>query len=147
MSDMIHVFCPACFAPNRLPEARIDAGPRCGACKNALIGGVVPNLNAKYFAKITQGSSLPVMVDCWAPWCGPCKAMAPAFEQAAQALQGQVYFAKLNTEEEQILGQSLGIRSIPTLLLFARGKEVARQAGAMSAEQITSWLKVQLQNG
>lgn len=147
MSDMIHVYCPACFAPNRLPQARIDAGPRCGACKNALIGGSIPNLNAKYFDRITAGSSLPVVVDCWAPWCGPCKAMAPAFEQAARALQGQVYFTKLNTEEEQMLGQRLGIRSIPTLLFFAGGKEVARQSGAMSGEQITSWVKAALNNG
>lgn len=144
MSDMIHVYCPSCFSPNRLPRARVDAGPRCGACKNALIGGPVPSLNAKYFARITQGSSLPVVVDCWAPWCGPCKAMAPAFAKAAQAFQGEVYFAKLNTEEEQALGQSFGIRAIPTLLLFVAGREAARQSGAMSSDQIIAWINAGL---
>ena len=144
MSDSIHIVCPACAGINRIPRQKLDAGPTCGKCKAALFGGKTVELSASTFAKFTQGNEIPVVIDCWAPWCGPCRAMAPAFEQAADELSPQVRFAKLNTENEQALGASLAIRSIPTLLLFVDGKEVARQAGAMSAADIQRWVRSQI---
>ena len=140
MNDPIHIVCPACAGINRIPRQKLGADPKCGKCKAALFGAKPVELSARTFSKFTQRNEIPVVIDCWAPWCGPCRAMAPAFEQAANELSPQVRFAKLNTENEQALGASLAIRSIPTLLLFVGGKEVARQAGAMSATDIQAWV-------
>lgn len=140
MNDPVHVVCPACAGVNRIPRGKLAAGPKCGKCKETLFGGKPIELTASTFNKFTQRNEVPVVIDCWAPWCGPCLSMAPAFEQAASELEPQVRFAKLNTENEQTLGANLSIRSIPTLLLFVEGKEVARQAGAMSVADITRWV-------
>lgn len=144
MSDSLHIVCPACAGVNRIGRQKLGAGAKCGKCKAALFGGKPVELSASTFNKFTQRNEIPVVVDCWAPWCGPCLAMAPAFEQAAVELSPQVRFAKLNTENEQTLGASLAIRSIPTLLLFVGGKEAARQTGAMSAANIVRWVNSQI---
>ena len=141
MSDLKHVVCPSCGAVNRIPEDRLSAGPSCGKCKNRLFDKHPVTLNSANFQQHINRSEIPVVVDFWAPWCGPCKMMAPAFEQAAAALEPNVRLAKLNTEDEQMIGAQLNIRSIPTMVMFKNGREVARQAGAMSASDIQSWVR------
>ncbi len=144
MSDVLHIVCPDCASVNRIPSQKLDAAPKCGRCKAGLFGGKPVELTATSFNKFVQRNDIPLVIDCWASWCGPCRAMAPAFEQAASKMAPKVRFAKLNTETEAGLGTSLGIRSIPTLLLFINGKEVARQAGAMSTAGIVSWVSSQI---
>ena len=144
MSDTVHIVCPVCAAVNRIPQQKLTAAPKCGSCKGSLFDGKPPELTANTFNKFTQRNEIPVVIDCWAPWCGPCLSMAPAFEQAASELEPHVRFAKLNTENEQGLGASLSIRSIPTLILFVAGKEVTRQAGALSAADIVRWVKAHI---
>ncbi|NOQ89069.1 MAG: thioredoxin TrxC [Gammaproteobacteria bacterium] len=140
MSDTKHIVCPACSATNRIPAAKLDAGPACGKCHKALFNKHPISLNADNFQKHIKHNDIPVVVDFWAPWCGPCKMMAPAFEQASHDLSPSVRLAKLNTEDEQSIGARLNIRSIPTLVIFKNGKELTRQAGAMSAAEIKSWI-------
>ena len=144
MSDSLHLVCPHCHAINRVPQARLQQGPNCGSCHQPLFTGHPVELNATNFGKHISRSDIPVVVDFWAPWCGPCKMMAPQFIQAASMLEPQVRFAKLNTEVEQALGAQFGIRSIPTLALFKGGREVARQAGAMGAQDIVRWVREML---
>ncbi len=144
MNDPVHIVCPACAAVNRIPRPKLTAAPKCGRCKAALFTGKPTELGASTFQTFTERNDIPVVIDCWAPWCGPCLAMAPAFEQAAQELEPNVRLAKLNTEDAQALGASLGIRSIPTLIFFNAGKEVARQAGALSAADIVRWVKTHM---
>ena len=140
MSDTKHIVCPSCDAINRIPAAKIDARPACGKCRKPLFNQHPVKLHADNFQKHISKNDIPVVVDFWAPWCGPCKMMAPAFEQAAAQLEPYVRLAKLNTEEEQNIGARLNIRSIPTMVMFKKGKEIARQAGAMSAADIKSWI-------
>jgi len=141
MSANKHVVCPACNAVNRIPADKLEAGPACGKCRKALFNGQVLKLNSDNFKQHTSRNDIPVVVDFWAPWCGPCKMMAPAFERVAAELSPHVRLAKLNTEDEQAIGARLNIRSIPTLVLFKNGREVARQAGAMQAEDIKRWVQ------
>ncbi len=141
MSNLKHVVCPSCAAVNRIPADKLAENPVCGKCHKLLFDGHPVTLNAGNFQKHIKRNDVPVVVDFWAPWCGPCKMMAPAFEQAAAELSPQVRLAKLNTEDEQALGAQLNIRSIPTMVLFKNGKEVARQAGAMSAPDIKAWVR------
>ena len=141
MSESLHIVCPNCDAVNRIPAARMSEGPKCGNCHQPLFGGHPIELTAANFQKHVTRSDIPVVVDFWAPWCGPCKMMAPQFVQAAGQLEPRVRLAKVNTEAEQMLGAEFGIRSIPTLALFKGGKEVARQPGAMGAGDIVRWVR------
>ena len=139
------IVCPACAAVNTVPSDRLGDGPICGKCKTALFSGHPAELTDATFDKHVARNEIPVLVDFWAPWCGPCLAMAPAFEEAAGALEPGVRFAKLNTEDQQMSGARFGIRSIPTMVLFRGGQEIARRSGAMPAGQIVSWLRSELQ--
>jgi len=140
MSETKHIVCPSCNVTNRIPVAKMAASPSCGKCHKSLFNAHPVVLNSGNFQKHINRNDIPVVVDFWAPWCGPCKMMAPAFEQASAELSPQVRLAKLNTEDEQTIGANLNIRSIPTLVIFKNGREVARQAGAMSAADIKSWV-------
>ena len=141
MSDVKHIVCPSCNAINRIPSTKLGANPSCGKCHEALFTGHPVELNSNNFQQHINRNDIPVVVDFWVPWCGPCKSMAPAFEQASAALSPEVRLAKLNTEDENTIAGHLNIRSIPTMVLFKNGREVTRQAGAMSASDIESWVK------
>ncbi|MCG6938453.1 MAG: thioredoxin TrxC [Gammaproteobacteria bacterium] len=141
MSDTKHIVCPSCGAINRIPALKMTAKPSCGKCHKALFNQHPVTLTSATFQKHINRSDVPLVVDFWAPWCGPCKMMAPAFEQASAKLEPYVRLAKLNTEDEQSIAAQFNIRSIPTMVMFKNGREVARQAGAMNAGQIESWVR------
>ena len=134
------VVCPHCLTGNRVPPERLAELPNCGKCHQALFSGHPVTVNASAFAAHVGKGSLPVLVDFWAPWCGPCKVMAPAFAEAARLLEPKMRLLKVDTEQEQALAGAHAIRSIPTLALFAGGKEVKRVSGAMGARQIVDWV-------
>ncbi len=144
MSEALHIVCPDCTAVNRIPSARLNQHPKCGKCHQPLFTGHPVELNGEIFQKHMIRNDILVLVDFWAPWCGPCKAMAPAFEQASVQMTPRVRFSKVDTEAEQALAEKFGIRSIPTLVLFQNGREVARQAGAMGEADIVRWVQSHL---
>lgn len=141
MEEMLHVVCPRCGGVNRLPRDKLGAGGRCGKCHQPLFHGRPFELTQANFGTHVGRSDLPILVDFWAPWCGPCKMMAPVFEQAAAELEPNVRVAKVNTEQEQALAARFGIRSIPTLALFQGDREVARTAGAMDLASLLRWVR------
>ena len=134
------VICQRCEGIVRIPTERIRDRPQCPRCHEVLFAGQPVTLTADNFDRHVRQSGIPVVVDFWAPWCGPCRSMAPAFEQVAAETEPAARFAKLNTDEAQDIGARYGIRSIPTLMVFKDGKEVARQAGAMDAATLRRWL-------
>jgi thioredoxin 2 len=141
MSNSMHVVCPNCEAVNRVPPERMGAGAKCGKCHAPLFSGAPLPLDERGFSRQVSRSDLPLVVDFWAPWCGPCRTMAPAFEEAARILEPRARMVKVNTEEAQGLASRLGIRSIPTLAVFRGGREVARTAGAMDAGRLVAWAR------
>ncbi len=140
MNEILQVVCPHCNTANRIPSARLDDHPNCGSCKQPLLPGRSFALTSATFDRQIAASDLPLVVDFWAPWCGPCRSMAPAFEEAAARLAPRVRLAKLDTEAEPEIGSRFGIRSIPTLVAFKGGREVARQSGAVGLNQLIQWV-------
>jgi thioredoxin 2 len=144
-ADALHIVCPHCHTTNRVRVADLHNAPDCGQCHKALFDSHPLALDANSFDSHIGRSHVPVLVDFWAPWCGPCRMMAPAYEQATALLEPDVRVAKLNTEEAQAISARFNIRSIPTLALFIGGKEVARQAGAFrTAQDIAAWTRSHL---
>ena len=138
------VVCGNCGGVNRIPPARAPMSAKCGKCGRALFAGHPQDVDGVTFDRYVSRSTLPVLVDIWAPWCGPCRMMAPAYEAAAAELEPDLQLVKLNSDTQQVIAARLGIRSIPTMLLFHGGREIDRIAGALSASQIVSWVRDRL---
>ncbi len=144
MPDTAKLTCLSCGQANRVPTAKLGAGPKCAICGAKLAGGDVAEMDLKVHDKATQSDRLPLIVDYWAPWCGPCRTMAPEFAKAASALRSKARFAKIDTEQFPAISQRLNIRGIPLLILYAKGREVARLSGARPAAQIESFVREHL---
>lgn len=144
MSTSTLLACPHCHRINRIPTDRLGDAPTCGQCQQALFTGQPVELDSASFDAHASRADLPLLVDFWAPWCGPCLAMAPTFAQAAGMLEPQAQLAKVDTEAQPALASRFGIRSIPTMILFLHGRELARQAGAMPAPAIVQWAREHL---
>ena len=135
-----NISCPKCASTNRVPTDRLSDGPKCAKCKTTLFQGKPIDLTSANVATVLNHNEIPVLVDCWAPWCGPCRSFAPTFEKAAQEFEPKIRLAKLNTEDQAQVAGRWQIRSIPTLILFKAGKETARVSGAMTLSQLKQWL-------
>lgn len=137
------ICCPGCFATNNVPTNRLGDGPKCGKCKQPLFQGKPVDLTSTNYQNMIKRNDIPVLIDCWANWCGPCKQFAPVFEQAAGQFEPKLRLAKLDTEAQQTIAAQLQIRSIPTLILFKQGIEIARISGALPLGQLKQWLTQQ----
>ena len=139
-----HVVCPHCAAVNRLAADRTAAAAKCGTCRQPLFNGRPVDVDTETLRRQISRSDIPVLIDVWAPWCGPCRMMAPAYEEAARVLEPEMRLVKLNSEANQEIAATLGIRGIPTLILMSGGRELARVSGAMGAGQIVDWVRGRL---
>ncbi|QRN04623.1 thioredoxin TrxC [Legionella sp. MW5194] len=144
MTDSMHLVCPHCQTINRLPTSRLTAHPKCGKCDKAIFDAKPASLDQMAFERHLKRSDIPLLVDFWAQWCGPCKIMAPHFESAAGFLEPDVRLVKINTETQPALAARYSIQSIPTLMLFNHGQEIARSAGVMGAQDIVRWVNQHL---
>ena len=143
MSETLHLVCPHCEKINRIDPARLGESPKCGHCHQSLFTGHPLELTPASVRRHIEHSDIPLVVDFWAPWCGPCQMMAPQFVAAAAELEPALRLAKVNTDVETALASEFTIRSIPTLAMFKRGREIARQAGAMGKSDIIRWVRQQ----
>jgi thioredoxin 2 len=143
LNTTTHIVCPHCHTVNRIPSTRLAEAPKCGKCREGLFNAKPQDLSGENFRKHISRNDIPVVVDFWASWCGPCKAMAPEFERASVELNSAVRLVKLNTEKEPTIAAQFSIRSIPTMVLFRNGREVARQSGAMKSADIVRWVQTQ----
>ena len=139
MTDSRHIVCPHCDTINRVPAGKLSAGGKCGQCHHPLFAAAPLGLNAARFARHAEKSDVPLLIDFWAEWCGPCRAMAPAFARAAQQLEPGMRLAKVNIDEEPALAQRFGVSSIPTMILVSHGREIDRIIGARSEADLVSW--------
>ena len=146
MSDAVKLACATCGQMNRVPVAKLGEGPKCGSCGDALVDGRVIELDARAHDKATVGDEMPILVDYWAPWCGPCRMMAPEFAKAAGALRGQARLAKLNTEDHPEIAGRARIQGVPALVLYRKGREIARLSGARPAADIVAFVQSRLGN-
>ncbi|HEX7062186.1 MAG TPA: thioredoxin TrxC [Woeseiaceae bacterium] len=138
-----HIVCPHCDAVNRIPSERLADAPKCGSCHAPLFGEQPKEVDGAGLRRQVERNDIPVVVDFWAPWCGPCRMMAPEFERASAELGAEARLLKLNTDQEQELAGQLGIRGIPTMILFVNGREAARRSGAMRSADIVRWVREQ----
>lgn len=144
MSDTISISCPHCLTTNRVPVTRAAEGPKCGRCHKALFDGEVVQLNDHWLNTFLDKNDTPVLIDFWAPWCGPCLQMEPDFAAAAPRLEPRIRLGRINTEQNELVAGRYNIKSIPTLILFDHYREVARHSGAMTTEAIVNWADKQL---
>lgn len=144
MEDAIKLTCLSCGQANRLPAAKLEVGPKCAKCGVAMASGDVAEIDVRQHDKATLADDLPLIVDYWAPWCGPCKTMAPEFAKAAKELRFKARFAKIDTEQFPALSQRLQIKGIPLLILYAKGKEIVRLTGARPAGEIEAFVREHL---
>jgi len=147
MNEHTHVVCGECHSTVRVPTDRLAQAPQCPKCHHALLAAHPLTLTTANFDTHREREDLPLVVDVWAPWCGPCKAMAPHFEEAARQFITNARFAKINSDDEPALASRFGIRGIPTLLVFKNGKEVARQSGAMDLNTLKRWVTTAIGSG
>ena len=140
MSDSIQIVCGRCDAVVRVPSDRLADGPKCPRCRQPLLDGKPIDITAAQFDKHLTRNDLPLVIDVWAPWCGPCRMMAPHFEDAARRFVQRARLAKVNSDEENALAARFGVRGIPTLIVFRNGREIARQSGALDGAALTRWL-------